>query len=96
VSMIRCACKPLCIHTQGMEIVESFYPDRKMQAKTQYVLEEIFETLDVNAKISVGRDGFADSLESFRNERLSSPIDAQPTKEGEQHDGSSNQSGPTP
>lgn len=54
----------------GMDIVESFYPDRNMQAKTRYVLEEIFQSLDVNEKIKVGRAGFTDTLAGFRLNKL--------------------------
>ena len=85
---------------EGIDIVESYYPDRNMQAKTRYVLEEIFDTLDVNEKINVGRAGFTESLAEFRQNRLaaSNPIKSEPksTDEGNQNVNSKNQSGPTP
>lgn len=70
---------------EAMDIVESFYPDRLMQAKSRFVLEEIFDTLDVNAQVSPGRAGFPQALAEFQTNKsdalAASKAQAEGTKE---------------
>jgi len=57
---------------EALRIVESFYPGRKIPPKTGFALEEIFETLDLKAGISVGRSGFDKKLEEFSQDEIDS------------------------
>lgn len=56
----------------AMDIVESFYPDRKIPPKTRFAMEEIFESLPSHNPAAVGRSGFKEALDEFREKREAS------------------------
>lgn len=47
---------------EAIKIVESFYPGKRIPAKTSLALEEIFQSLDTNAELAAGRAGFDKAL----------------------------------
>ena len=67
---------------EAMNIVESFYPNRPIPTKTSVAIQEIFELLDVEKEIKVGRSGFNEALAKHRGERTAPAMadEAEPSK----------------
>ena len=60
-----------------MDIVQIFYTDRPVLAKTGFVLEEIFEKLNVDALPPIFRAGFPSALAAFNKSKSDSSENSQ-------------------
>jgi len=54
---------------EALDIVGSFYPDKRVPPKTSLALEEIFETLDTDVVLAAGRSGFDQALAQHKKEK---------------------------